>query len=304
MRLGAGRPAVRASRGALLQRVAQAARGAEHRAHQRVHHREVRHRGLHRGQLRRGGRGGSPRRRGLLAGTPRRRRLGGALGPRRVLPAAAARARRRTAAARAPATGAGRLRLGLVRIRLQALALGPRRRHVLARAELLDLEEVLLRVRADLDDRLGAHVRLDHLPLAVVELERLDELGVLGVRPGLALLGDRIRLPDFLRAVREARDVCRAAAPAALRVHLLGTRLGASACPRAALGAFLRAAAAAAPLGRHGGARRATGRGAGGSEGSPGASSSVLAGVLSSAPVGARPRGRPPPYGAPRSGAR
>ena len=111
-------------------------------------------------------------------------------------------------------------------------------------------------------------------------------------------------LPDFLRAVREARDVCRAAAPAALRVHLLGTRLGASACPRAALGAFLRAAAAAAPLGRHGRARRATERGAGGSEGSPGASSSVLAGVLWSAPVGARPHGRPPPYGAPRSGAR
>mmetsp|Transcript_739 Transcript_739/g.2845 ORF Transcript_739/g.2845 Transcript_739/m.2845 type:complete len:314 (-) Transcript_739:47-988(-) len=90
---------------------------------------------------------------------------------------------------------------GLLRVRLRALALRSWRGDVLARAVLLHLEEVLLRVAPDLNDRLRADVGLDLLPVAVVQVDGLQEHVVLAFRPRFTALGNRVRLAR-LRGLR------------------------------------------------------------------------------------------------------
>mmetsp|Transcript_3599 Transcript_3599/g.14445 ORF Transcript_3599/g.14445 Transcript_3599/m.14445 type:complete len:310 (+) Transcript_3599:1268-2197(+) len=97
----------------------------------------------------------------------------------------------------------------LLRVRLRGFALGPGRGDVLARAVLLHLEEVLLRVAANLDDRLGANIVSDFLPVAVVQVDRLEETVVLLVRPRFPRLGNRVRLARLagLRLLHRARPL-------------------------------------------------------------------------------------------------
>lgn len=53
---------------------------------------------------------------------------------------------------------------------------------------------------AHLHHGLGAHIRLDLLPVTVVQLQGLYEAFMLVVGPALALLGERVRLSALLAA--------------------------------------------------------------------------------------------------------
>lgn len=70
---------------------------------------------------------------------------------------------------------------------------------MLPRVILLDLDEVLLGMRANLYDVLGTNVPLNLLPRAAVLLKRVEEELMLVVGPVLAVLSDDILLPRFLR---------------------------------------------------------------------------------------------------------
>lgn len=69
---------------------------------------------------------------------------------------------------------------------------------------LLDLYEVLLRMRTDLNDVLGSHVALNLLPRSTVLFQRLEEELVLFRGPDLSVLSDDVFLSWFLRG----RSVC------------------------------------------------------------------------------------------------
>mmetsp|Transcript_3599 Transcript_3599/g.13272 ORF Transcript_3599/g.13272 Transcript_3599/m.13272 type:complete len:285 (+) Transcript_3599:1076-1930(+) len=107
--------------------------------------------------------------------------------------------------------GAGKT---LLRVRRRRFALRARGRDVLARAVLLNLEEVLLRVAPDLNHRLGADVGFDFLPVAVVQVDCFQKHGVFAFRPRFARLGDRVRLARLRRfhhrggGLHRGEDVC------------------------------------------------------------------------------------------------
>lgn len=91
---------------------------------------------------------------------------------------------------------------------MRRLPFGPRRRDLdgLLRAGRavgtrlpFDLGEELLRVASDLHRRLGTYVFLNAPPRPSVELESLQELGVLLLRPPLPLLRDGVGLPGLER---------------------------------------------------------------------------------------------------------
>lgn len=65
----------------------------------------------------------------------------------------------------------------------------------------LNLQKVLLCMAPNLDDSLGANKSLYLLPVTVKELQCLEELVVLLLRPALPGLGDGVRLPHLLARV-------------------------------------------------------------------------------------------------------
>lgn len=65
----------------------------------------------------------------------------------------------------------------------------------------LNLQKVLLCMAPNLDDGLGANKSLYLLPVTVKELQGLEELVVLLLRPALPGLGDGVRLPHLLARV-------------------------------------------------------------------------------------------------------
>lgn len=65
----------------------------------------------------------------------------------------------------------------------------------------LNLQKVLLRMAPNLNDGLGANKSLYLLPVTVKELQGLEELVVLLLRPALARLSDGVRLPHLLARV-------------------------------------------------------------------------------------------------------
>jgi hypothetical protein len=77
-------------------------------------------------------------------------------------------------------------------------------------AEPVGLEEVLLRVAADLRGRLGRHEPLDGLPVAAEHEQRVQEEVVLVGRPLLPRPRDRVRLPGpLLPRRRRSREIPR-----------------------------------------------------------------------------------------------
>jgi len=62
----------------------------------------------------------------------------------------------------------------------------------------LNLQKVLLCMAPNLDDSLGANKSLYLLPVTIKELQGLEELVVLLLRPALPGLGDCVRLPHLL----------------------------------------------------------------------------------------------------------
>lgn len=86
------------------------------------------------------------------------------------------------------------------------LALGARGRYVLSCVVLLDLEKVLLCMRANLDDVLSLDVLLDLFPVSSMFLQGVQK-GLMLVRgPVLAMLGDDIRLAGLLSREGVARE--------------------------------------------------------------------------------------------------
>lgn len=73
-----------------------------------------------------------------------------------------------------------------------------RRWHVFTGVVFLDLEKVLLGMRANLDDVLGLDVLLDLLPVASVFLKGVDKGLMLLSSPVFAILGDDVGLSRFL----------------------------------------------------------------------------------------------------------
>lgn len=69
---------------------------------------------------------------------------------------------------------------------------------MLSSVVLLDLEEILLGVRADLNDVLGLDVLFNLLPVATVFLESVDKGLMLLAGPVFAILGDDVGLARFL----------------------------------------------------------------------------------------------------------
>lgn len=65
----------------------------------------------------------------------------------------------------------------------------------------LNLQKVFLCMAPYLYDSLGANKRLYLLPVTVKELQGLEELVVLLLRPALPRLGDGVRLPHLLAGV-------------------------------------------------------------------------------------------------------
>jgi hypothetical protein len=75
------------------------------------------------------------------------------------------------------------------------VAFGSGRRNAVLLALLLHLQKVLLSMGANLDHRLGTHVSLDLLPIALVKLQSLHEAMMLLISPALSRLRDRVLLP-------------------------------------------------------------------------------------------------------------
>jgi len=75
-----------------------------------------------------------------------------------------------------------------------SLTFWPRRGQMFTCSILLNLQKVLLRMTPDLYYSLGANIRFNLFPITIKQLQRLEELVVLGFGPALARLGDGVGL--------------------------------------------------------------------------------------------------------------